>query len=74
VWVRDSMPIYHDCNVQVLDISIDSRFAVIKSKQYANLDFPLLSDFNKTASTADDLLYETFPIFEIKGAAKELRL
>ena len=35
-----------------------------------HLNFPLLSDFNKVAAKAFDVLYETFPAFEMQGVSK----
>ena len=39
-------------------------------KEEQKLNFPLLSDFNKAAATAFDVLYETFPAFEMQGVSK----
>lgn len=47
-------------NVQVYGISVDSLFSLDKFKKEQNLNFPLLSDFNKKASTAYDTIYEHF--------------
>ena len=35
-----------------------------------NLNFPLLSDFNKTAAADYGVLYQTFPAFEMQGVSK----
>jgi peroxiredoxin len=45
-------------------------FTLSKYKAEQNLNFPLLSDFNKEASKAYDVLYETFPSFEMQGVSK----
>jgi len=37
---------------------------------FTDLNFPLLSDFNKTAIRAYDTIYEEFPAFGLKGVAK----
>ncbi len=34
------------------------------------MNFPLLSDFNKTAATVFDVLYETIPAFGMQGVRK----
>ena len=44
----------------MLGISVDSPFALAKFKAEQNLNFRLLSDFNKTASTSYHSIYETF--------------
>ena len=58
--VRDNLTMYNDMNVQVYGISVDSLFSLGKFKAEQNLNFPLLSDFNKQASTAYDTIYEHF--------------
>ena len=68
--VRDNIGIYNDANAQVLGISIDSLFVLNKFKADQNLNFPLLSDFNKETATAYGVLYETFPAFEMQGVSK----
>ena len=68
--VRDNIATYNDTNAQVLGISVDSLFVLDKFKQEQNLNFPLLSDFNKEAAKAFDVLYELFPAFEMQGVSK----
>jgi peroxiredoxin len=68
--VRDNIAAYNNANAQVLGISVDSLFTLNKFKTDQNLNFPLLSDFNKTASTAFGVLYEVFPAFEMQGVSK----
>lgn len=68
--VRDNIAAYNDTNAQVLGISVDSLFVLDKFKQEQNLNFPLLSDFNKDAAKAFDVLYEVFPAFEMQGVSK----
>jgi peroxiredoxin len=58
--VRDNIAVYNNANAQVLGISVDSPFALAKYKEEQNLNFPLLSDFNKTAATAYGSIYESF--------------
>jgi glutaredoxin-dependent peroxiredoxin len=47
-------------NAQVYGISVDSLYSLNKFKTEQNLNFPLLSDFNKEASFAYDAVYENF--------------
>ena len=68
--VRDTMATYNNSNAQVLGISVDSLFVLDKYKQAHNLNFPLLSDFNKETAKAYDVLYDTFPAFEMMGVSK----
>jgi peroxiredoxin len=67
--VRDSIATYNNANAQVLGISVDSMFVLAKFKEEQNLNFPLLSDFNKTASTAYGAIYESF-IGWMQGVSK----
>jgi peroxiredoxin len=68
--VRDNIGLYNNSNAQVLGISVDSLFVLNKYKQEQNLNFPLVSDFNKEAATAYEVLYETFPAFGMQGVSK----
>ncbi len=68
--VRDNIGQYNNANAKVFGISVDSLFTLGKYKTEQNLNFPLLSDFNKDASKAYDVLYETFPSFEMAGVSK----
>ena len=54
----------------MLVISLEYIFTFGKFKEEQKLNFPLLSDFNKTASTSFDVLYEVFPAFEMQGVSK----
>jgi peroxiredoxin len=49
---------------------VDSAFTLGKFKEEQKLNFTLLSDFNKTASKAFDVLYEVFPALEMQGVSK----
>ena len=44
---RDSMAKLNSANAQVYGISVDTSFALAEFKKQQNLNFPLLSDFNK---------------------------
>lgn len=68
--VRDNIGLYNNTNASVFGISVDSLFSLGKFKEEQHLNFPLLSDFNKDASKAYDVLYETFPAFEMQGVSK----
>ena len=66
---RDDIASYNTANAQVLAISVDSIFTLGKFKAEQNLNFPLLSDFNKEVSSAYGSLYDSF-VFEMKGVSK----
>ena len=68
--VRDSIAAYNNANAQVLGISVDSLFTLGKFKSEQQLNFPLLSDFNKVASGAYEVLYDVFPAFGMEGVSK----
>jgi len=58
--IRDNIAAYSNVNATVFGISVDSLFSLQKFKEEQQLNFSLLSDFNKTASTAYDSIYEHF--------------
>jgi peroxiredoxin len=66
---RDDIASYNNANAQVLAISVDSLFTLGKFKEEQNLNFPLLSDFNKEVSSAYGSLYDSF-VFDMKGVSK----
>ena len=66
--VRDDLSAYEDLNAKVYGISVDSPFAQEAMALKENLNFPLLSDFNKETSLAYGVLYEDFIGF--KGVSK----
>ncbi len=59
-FMRDNLTTYNNLDAQVFGISVDSLFSLDKFKKEQNLNFPLLSDFNKVVSTAYDTIYEHF--------------
>ena len=65
---RDNMKIYDSLDAEVLGISIDSFHVQKAFKESQNLNFKLLSDFNKEASEAYGVLYDDF--FGMKGVSK----
>lgn len=67
--MRDSFGFYEGMNAVVLGISVDSPFTLAKFKEEQFYQFPLLSDFNKEASTAYDAIYEEF-VYNLKGVSK----
>ncbi len=66
---RDNIALYNEANAQVFGISVDSIFTLAKYKEDQSLNFPLLSDFNKTTSAEYSSLYDTF-VFDMKGVSK----
>lgn len=67
--MRDDIATYNGLDAQVLGVSVDSPFTLEKFKAEQQLNFPLLSDFNKDASAAYDAMYEEF-VFGMKGVSK----
>ena len=67
--LRDTIKTYEDLDAEVYGISVDSIFSLGKFRAEQNLNFPLLSDFNKDASKAYDCLYDTF-VVDMKGVSK----
>lgn len=67
--VRDSISVYNGLNASVFGISVDTPFSLKKFKEEQNLNFDLLSDFNKEAMTAYDCMYESFAM-GMRGVAK----
>lgn len=67
--VRDNYALYNELNAVVYGISVDSAFTLAKFKEEQRLNFDLLSDFNKIASTAYDCLYSEFAL-GMKGVSK----
>lgn len=66
--VRDHWDRYQALDAEVLGISVDSLFSLKKFKEEEQLNFTLLSDFNKTTAAAYGALYEDY--FGMKGVAK----
>jgi glutaredoxin-dependent peroxiredoxin len=67
--IRDNIASYNDANATVLGISVDSPMTLAKFKEEQGLNFTLLSDFNKEASTAYGAIYDSF-IGWMKGVSK----
>lgn len=66
--MRDNMKMYNSLNARVIGISVDSFFTLGKFKKSENLNFTLLSDFNKTVSKEYGVLYDDY--FGMKGVSK----
>lgn len=67
--VRDNLNMYNNMNAVVYGISVDSPQTLDRFKKDQNLNFSLLSDFNKEASTDYNAIYETFAM-GMKGVSK----
>jgi peroxiredoxin len=67
--IRDNKADYEALDAEVLAISVDSLFTLGKFKELENLNFTLLSDFNKDASHAYGAIYENW-ILGLKGVSK----
>ena len=66
--VRDSLQDYNDLNATVYAVSVDSPFTQEVFAKQNNLNFTLLSDFNREVSAAYDVQYED--LIGLKGVAK----
>jgi len=67
--VRDNISLYNEANAQVFGISVDTIYSLAKYKEEQNLNFPLLSDFNKEVSAAYGCLYDRFS-YDMRGVSK----
>ena len=67
--VRDDLSSYNNLDAKVFAISVDSIFSLGKFKVEQNLNFTLLSDFNREASAAYGALYDEF-VLGMKGVSK----
>lgn len=66
--VRDSLAAYETLGAKVYGISVDSPFTLEVFAKQEGLNFPLLSDFNREASEAYDVLFPE--LITLKGVAK----
>lgn len=66
--VRDNMKMYRSLDATVIGISVDSIFTLKAFKKARNLNFRLLSDFNKEVSRQYDVLYDNY--YGMKGVSK----
>jgi peroxiredoxin len=67
--IRDNIASYNAVQAKVFGISVDSLYTLAKFKAEQNLNFSLLSDFNKEVSHSYGVLYETFS-YGMKGVSK----
>ena len=67
--MRDDISTYEGLDAQILAVSVDSPFSLDRFKQDQNLNFPLLSDFNKEVSRNYGALYEEF-VLGLRGVSK----
>ena|SRR5687767_7683553 len=67
--VRDNISLYNNAHAKVLGISVDSLHTLAKYKAEQNLNFSLLSDFNKEASASYGVLYQVFG-YNMRGVSK----
>ena len=67
--IRDNISFYNNVNAKVFGISVDSLHTLAKYKADQNLNFTLLSDFNKEVSSLYGSLYEMFG-YNMKGVSK----
>lgn len=67
--IRDNMAVYNNANAKVLGISVDNVFVQDKFKKEHELQFPLLSDYNKEVIKKYDVVHDTFA-FGMKEVGK----
>jgi glutaredoxin-dependent peroxiredoxin len=67
---RDGSSKFNSLNAQAVGISVDSVFTLKVFAQTYDLQFPLLSDFNKKVSKAYGVLHDTWVTLEYRGVAK----
>ena len=66
---RDELSYFNGMDAEVFGISVDMPFTLTKFKADNNLNFPLLSDFNKDTITVYGCKYDNW-ILGLKGVAK----
>lgn len=67
--VRDNFKTWEELDARVFGISVDSLYTLARYKEDQDLNFPLLSDFNKDVSKSYGSLYEQFG-FGMQGVSK----
>lgn len=68
--IRDNISFYNNTDATVFGISVDSPQTLNKFREEQHLNFALLSDFNKEASKAYDVLYASFGPMDMHGVSK----
>lgn len=66
--MRDNMKMYNSLDARLIGISVDSFFTLKEFKKAENLNFTLLSDFNKEVSEKYGALYGDY--FGMQGVSK----
>jgi glutaredoxin-dependent peroxiredoxin len=67
--VRDDITFYNGMNATVFGISTDALYSLHRYREEQNLNFELLSDFNKEVSVLYNSIHETFN-YGMKGVSK----
>jgi glutaredoxin-dependent peroxiredoxin len=67
---RDGSNKFNSLNAQAVGISVDSVFTLKVFAQTYNLQFPLLSDFNKKVSKAYGVIHDTWVALGYRGVSK----
>jgi len=67
--IRDNISWYNNINAKVFGISVDALQTLAKFKEDQQLNFTLLSDFNKDVSRLYESIYEQFG-YNMKGVSK----
>ena len=67
---RDGFGALQESNAQLVGVSVDSSFSLKAFAQTYNLQFPLLSDFNKKATRLYGVLQDPWVGLGYKGVAK----
>jgi peroxiredoxin len=67
--VRDNIAWYNHVNAKVFGISVDALHTLAQFKKEQQLNFTLLSDFNKDVSRLYDSIYEMFG-YNMKGVSR----
>lgn len=68
--VRDNISMYNSVNATVYGISVDSVFTLGKFREEQDLNFELLSDFDKDASKAYGAMHDSFLNDMMHGVSK----
>ena len=66
--IRDNLSAYNNLNAEVIGLSVDSPFAQKQWKDKENLNFTLVSDFNREVAKAYGAQYDNLMGFQ--GVAK----
>lgn len=66
--MRDDIASYKNLDAEIIGVSVDSFFTLGKFKEEQNLNFTLISDFNKEVSRSYGAFYEEF--FGMRGVSK----